>query len=255
MADLLVKRDDLREWRVAPSEAPEPADGEAVLRVESFGLTANNVTYAVFGEIMRYWDFFPAPEGWGRLPTWGFAEVAASRADGLDPGGHVFGYLPSSEHLVVDVADADETGFVDAAEHRAELPSAYQRYLLSSHDPFYDDATEELQMLLRPLFFTSFLLDDDLADGGLAGAGTVVFSSASSKTALAAAFLLAQRTEVEVVGLTSPANAGFVEGLAIYDEVLPYDALESLDRDRAAFVDFSATPRCAGGSIARSAAR
>ncbi len=59
-------------------------------------------------------------------------------------------------------------------------------------------------MLLRPLFFTSFLIDDQLADEGLTERGPIVISSASSKTAIAAAFLLAQRQGVELVGLTSP---------------------------------------------------
>ena len=44
-------------------------------------------------------------------------------------------------------------------------------------------------MLLRPLFFTSWLIDDFLTDSGLFGASTVVLSSASSKTASALAFL------------------------------------------------------------------
>ena len=61
MTDFLVKRDDLRESRVAESEAPELEPGQALLRVDTFGLTANNVTYAVMGEAMSYWDFFPAP--------------------------------------------------------------------------------------------------------------------------------------------------------------------------------------------------
>ena len=61
-------------------------------------------------------------------------------------------------------------------------------------------------MLLRPLFFTSFLIDDQLDDEGLITKGPVVIASASSKTAIAAAFLLAQREGVDLVGLTSPAK-------------------------------------------------
>ena len=49
------------------------------LRVERFGLTANNVTYGAFGDQLGYWQFFAAPEGWGRIPVWGFGEVVASR--------------------------------------------------------------------------------------------------------------------------------------------------------------------------------
>lgn len=50
-------------------------------------------------------------------------------------------------------------GFLDGSPHRASLPSAYQSYLATSADPFYKADTEDLQMLLRPLFFTSFLID------------------------------------------------------------------------------------------------
>jgi hypothetical protein len=85
--------------------------------------------------------------------------------------------------------------------------------------------------------FTSFLIDDTIADDGLSAAGPILVSSASSKTAIAAAFLLARREEVELVGLTSPRNVEFVEGLEIYDRVLTYDAIESLDRGPATFVD------------------
>jgi Protein of unknown function (DUF2855) len=239
MTDFLIKRDDLRECRVAESGAPEIDSGEALLRVDSFGMTANNVTYAVMGEAMSYWDFFPAPEGWGCLPTWGFADVERSEAEGVEAGTRLYGYLPSASHLVVTPAKAGEGGFVDASPHRAALPSAYKGYLMTGSDRFYSPGTEAVQMLLRPLFFTSFLIDDQLADDGLTGRGPIIVSSASSKTAIGVAFLLAQREEVELVGLTSPRNAEFVEGLGIYDRTVAYDAIESLERGPATFVDFA----------------
>jgi len=141
MTDFLVKRDDLRECRIEESAAPEVADGQALLRVDTFGLTANNVTYAVMGEVMSYWKFFPAAEGWGRVPMWGFAEVERSAAEGVEEGVRVYGYLPPSSHLVVTAADAHERGFTDASPHRAELPAAYHRYLVSEFDRFYDAGT------------------------------------------------------------------------------------------------------------------
>lgn len=239
MTDFLVKRDDLRECRIEDSAAPEIEDGQALLRVTTFGLTANNVTYAVMGEMMSYWDFFPAPDGWGRVPMWGFAEVERSEAEGVEVGTRVYGYLPPSSHLVVTPESANERGFIDASPHRAELPSAYHRYVSSATDPFYREDTEAIQMLLRPLFFTSFLIDDQLADDGLAARGPVLISSASSKTAIAAAFLLAQREGVEVVGLTSERGAGFVEGLGIYDGTVTYDAIGSLDKGPATYVDIA----------------
>lgn len=242
MTDFLVKRDDLRECRVVEGGAPQIGSGQALLRVDSFGLTANNVTYAVFGDAMSYWDFFPAAGGWGRVPMWGFAAVERSDADGVEPGTRLFGYLPSSSHLVVTPTAAGEGGFVDGSPHRAALPSAYHRYLATGADPFYRADTEAVQMLLRPLFFTSFLIDDQLADEGLTAQGPIVVSSASSKTAIAAAFMLARRQEVELVGLTSPRNVAFVEGLGTYDRTVAYEAVESLERGPAAFVDVAGDP-------------
>ncbi len=237
MIDFLVKRDDFRETRIAESETPALEPGQALLRVDTFGLTANNVTYAVFGEGMNYWDFFPAEAGWGRVPMWGFAEVEASEADGAEVGTRVFGYLPPSSHLIVEPVAAEGGSFVDGSAHRKPLPSAYHRYLASGSDPFYRADTEAVQMLLRPLFFTSFLIDDQLADDGLLARGPIVISSASSKTALAAAFLLSRRDGVDLVGLTSPRSADFVADRGIYDRVVAYDAIESLGPGPATFVD------------------
>ena len=241
MADeLLIRREDLRDTRVVETEQPEIGAGQALLRVGRFGLTANNVTYAAFGDAMRYWEFFPAEEGWGHLPLWGFAEIEASNADGVEAGARIYGYLPSSRWLVVEPAGAGERGFVDGVAHRATLPSAYQRYLASGNDPFYTPATEELQMLLRPLYFTSWLLSDDLQDGGMAGASTAVFSSASSKTALGTVFAMKDEApDVEIVGLTSKRSREMVEGLDVYDRVAEYEELGTLGLDSATYVDFS----------------
>jgi hypothetical protein len=239
MTDFLVKQGDLRECRIAESDAPAIGDGEALLRVDRFGMTANNVTYGVMGEAMSYWDFFPAEDGWGRVPVWGFAEVVESNVPGVELGTRVYGYLPPSSHLLVTPVDADERGFLDGSPHRAALPSAYHRYLASAADPFYSPATEEMQMLLRPLFFTSFLIDDQLDDEGLTGRGPIVLSSASSKTAIAAAFLLARRPGVELVGLTSQRNLDFVGGLGIYGRSVAYEEVGSLGRGPATYVDFA----------------
>jgi hypothetical protein len=168
---------------------------------------------------------------------WGFADVDESRVEGVETGARVYGYLPPASHLVVTPVGIDADGFVDGAPHRAELPSAYHRYLLTDTDPFYRPDTEGLQMLLRPLFFTSFLIDDQLADDGLVERGAIVISSASSKTSIGAAYLLAQRSGAEIVGLTSPRSAEFVEGLGIYTRCVTYDRIAELEQRPATFVD------------------
>ena len=97
MTDFLVQRDDLRAWKVTDGDADEaPGPGEVRLRVERFALTANNLTYGLLGDRLGYWRFFAAPEGWGRLPAWGFGEVTASGVDGIGAGERFYGYFPMS---------------------------------------------------------------------------------------------------------------------------------------------------------------
>jgi Protein of unknown function (DUF2855) len=170
---------------------------------------------------------------------WGFAEVSASEIDGVEVGTRVYGYLPPSSHLLLAPTSVNGNGFADGSPHRAALPSAYHRFLVSDGDPFYSADSEDIQMLLRPLFFTSFLIDDQLADEGLIERGPIVISSASSKTAIAAAYLLAQRDGVELVGLTSARNKEFVEGLGIYDRTVTYDEIEALGDGPATYVDIA----------------
>jgi Protein of unknown function (DUF2855) len=237
--DFLIARDDLHRCRFSDAPPPEPAPGQALLAVASFGLTANNVTYAKFGDAMSYWEFFPAEEGWGRLPVWGFADVSASRVEALEEGTRVFGYLPASTELLVTPVRTDGHGFIDASPHRVQLPGAYNRYVRTDADPIYEAEHEDQQMLLRPLFFTSFLIDDFLEDSGFFGSSTVVLSSASSKTASGLAFLLSRREGVDVIGLTSKASAEFTRGLGVYDHVITYDELESLPAGRAVYVDMA----------------
>ncbi len=237
--DFLIARADLHDTRFEDSPAPAPDPGQAVLSVDRFGLTANNITYAAFGEAMSYWNFFPAPDGWGRMPVWGFATVAESRTEGLEEGARIYGYLPPSSELLVTPERLGPHGFVDAAAHRAALPAAYNSYQLAASDPSYDPGREDQQMLLRPLFFTSWLIDDFLRDSGIFGADTVVLSSASSKTASGLAFLLSRDGGAEVIGLTSARGAEYARSIGVYDAVLTYDELDDLPAGRAVYVDMS----------------
>ncbi|MFD9704289.1 DUF2855 family protein [Lentzea sp. NPDC059081] len=234
-----VDRDDLTETEVLHDELPRSSDlsdCEVLLRVSHVGLTANNVTYGVIGDRLGYWRFFPttAP-GKGVIPLWGFADVVDSTVDALPAGTRVYGYLPMASHLVVRAA-LTSSGFVDTADHRADLPAVYNSYLVTTQDPAYDPSLEDLQVLYRPLFMTSFLLADKLADNDFFGARTVVLSSASSKTAFGTAQCL-RAHGVRLVGLTSPRNVKFVESLGLYDTVLPYDA--AVDVAPSVYLDFS----------------
>jgi Protein of unknown function (DUF2855) len=238
--DFELHRKDLHQTRFIQRDPPSPKDGQALLRIESFGLTSNNITYAVFGDAMKYWDFFPASDpDWGKLNVWGYAHVEDSRHPDLAAGTRVYGYLPCASHLLVAPDRVNVKGFVDAAPHRAPLPQAYQGYRKVETDPFYSSEHEAAHLVFFPLFFTSFLIDDFLADEDFFRADTIVISSASAKTALIAAYLLAKREDIATVGLTSAGNKKFVEDLDVYDSVLLYDDIGTLPGERAVYIDFS----------------
>jgi hypothetical protein len=228
---LAVARDDLANTSLIEADVPEVGAGEALLRVDRVGMTANNVTYALMGDAMHYWDFFPAEPGLGLVPLWGFADVVASRTDGVEVGIRVYGYLPPSSHLLVQPVRVDERGFRDGSANREALPSPYNVYALTTADPAYEAHRENLQALYRPLFYTSFMLADQLEDNGYFGADVVALSSASSKTAYGAAFLM-KGNGPEVVGLTSAGNVEFTQSLGCYDRVVAYEKISELDSSR-----------------------
>ena len=208
-------------------------DGEALLRIDLFALTANNVTYAAHGEDFRYWAFFPAPQGKGIVPVWGFATVVESRAPGIEVGQRFYGYWPMASHALLLPGKVSPRGFTDMAAHRLVLPPVYNNYVPAS-DTY---GSEAVQALFRPLYTTSFVLDLMLADSPVE---TLVLTSASSKTALGLAQLAKGRQKV--IGLTSAANKAFAEATGYYDLVLDYADIAQLPgavKGKAALVDFA----------------
>lgn len=236
-----VLKTDLHQTRFVDTELPALKAGETRLAVQRFALTANNITYAAFGDAMKYWQFFPTVDAaWGSIPVWGFADVTESACDGIKAGERFYGYYPMASHVTLLPARVNDHGFYDAAPHRAELHPVYNQYVLSATDPLYSAGNEDIQALLRPLFVTSFLIDDFLADNDFFGASTLLLSSASSKTAYGTAFQLAQRKGIEVVGLTSKGNVDFCNSLGCYHRVLTYDQLDQISSDAACvYVDFA----------------
>lgn len=234
-ARLLMSRSEFSEMRLERLEdEPLAGEGEVVFRLRRFALTFNNVTYATFGEVLRYWDFFPAGEtpngeGWGLLPVWGYADVVESKADGIEPGQRFYGYWPTATHVKLCPGKVGDHSFRDDAAHRADLPEIYNWYQRTDDDRFHDARTEPLQAIFRPLFVTAFCLADFLAENDFFGAESLVISSASSKTAYATAFCIRQHSKISMIGLTSSGNQKFVDKLGLYDTVMPYEEVRSLD--------------------------
>jgi hypothetical protein len=246
--DFVVDKTDLRRSAfVAGRDTAESVlePGAVLVRTGPFALTANNVTYGVAGDLMGYWGFFPAAEGWGRIPVWGFGDVVRSRHEALPVGERLYGYFPISTYVVLRADHVTPASFVDAAPHRAGLPPFYNQYTRVAADPGYAQANEGAIAIFRPLFATGFLLDDFLARDAFFGARQLVFSSASSKTALALAHLLSLRRgeRRRVIGLTSAANAAFVRATGYYADVVTYDEIATLPDEPAVFVDFAGDAR------------
>ena len=238
---LLTDKSALNHTRIAAAPLATVGEGEALLKIRRVAVTTNNITYAAFGEAMQYWNFFPtAQDGWGHMPVWGFADVVASCVPGVEVGERFYGYFPIASHLRMKPVRVTDRGFYDGAEHRLALTSAYNQYTRVTADQAYRAADENYQMLVRPLFITSFMLADFLQDNEFFGAKRLVVSSASSKTAYGTAFCLEGLAGVELVALTSAGNKDFVEGLGCYHRAVTYDELQTIAADLPTlYVDFS----------------
>jgi hypothetical protein len=242
--DFVVARNNLQQSKIIETQTPDAAalpDEALLVKIDRFAFTANNITYAVLGDQLKYWTLFPAPEGFGNIPVWGFGEVIASKHPGVAIGELLFGYFPMATHLVIEAADVTKRGLRDAAAHRQGVAPVYNAYARVSGDPAFAGRQGDYQALLRPLFMLSFLVDDFLAENEFYGARSVMLSSASSKTAFGLAHLLHMlRKPIRVIGLTSAANSKFVNSLGCYDEVTTYDRVTSLPADQpVAFVDMA----------------
>ncbi|MGD0846328.1 DUF2855 family protein [Bradyrhizobium sp.] len=241
--DFIVARDDLQQCKIVETQLPDAAalpDEALLVKVDRFAFTANNITYAVLGDQLKYWQLFPAPDHFGNIPVWGFGDVIASRHPGITVGERLFGYFPMATHLVIEAADVSKRGLRDAAAHRQGVAPVYNAYARVSGDAAFAGRQGDYQALLRPLFMLSFLVDDFLSENEFYGARSVMLSSASSKTAFGLAHLLHLRKNIHVTGLTSAGNTDFVQSLGCYDEVVTYDRVTSLPSDSpVAYVDMA----------------
>ena len=226
---LMTNKADLGDTRLetaAPVEAL--AEGEVLLALDRFSLTTNNITYAAYGDAIGYWSVFPTGrDGFGMMPVWGFADVAASKAEGVAVGARVFGFFPMAGQLRVQTEKISRGGFADAAPWRKAVPDIYNRYVLCAADANYAVELENAEALFRPLFITSYTAVDFLREHDFFGARQVVVSSASSKTAYGAAWCMA-KDDVALIALTGARNRDFVESIGAYGQVAGYDAVETL---------------------------
>ncbi|KAF8334048.1 uncharacterized protein EI90DRAFT_3050810 [Cantharellus anzutake] len=218
--------------------------GEIILRVETFGFSANNITYGLLGEHphFRYFDFFHAPEtastsqvSHGVIPVWGFGTVVATSHATVRVGQRLYGYFAMSKYLVLQLDEQTNKYHVNVSLGKfGKDRRPYKQLTICKTDPMYQKDREAEIMLYRPLFWTSYWFEDWLYAKQYFGAHTVLVSSASSKTSFTVAYNIQRRKkttgslDVNVIGLTSPSNVQFTRSLGLYDGVFTYDELDQV---------------------------
>jgi len=242
---LLVNKTDFADVTYHKADTPDLADGHIRIDVGPWALTANNVTYMVTGDQIGYWGFFRPDaygiqeDGTGRMPVWGYGSVTQSKCEGVSVGDEIYGFFPIAKSFDIQPGKVSKAGFHDAAAHRQKLHAIYNGYTFTNSDPSFA-MHKNLQPVLRPLFTTSFLIDDFLDEENFFGAEQVLLLSASSKTALGSAYCLKQRGNITVTALTSPGNKAFTQETGFYDHVHTYDAIEAMDKSvKTVVVDMS----------------
>ena len=229
---LEVRKDGWGKTRVVSEPLTgELNENEVLLKVDSFALTANNISYAGAGDLLGYWGFFPTEEGWGRIPAMGWAEVTASAHPDIEPGERVWGFFPFSTHVKILAGGVKPDSFHDISQHRAEYAPIYARFERASANPIYDATREDRDSLLRGLFMTSWLVEDFMTVNKYFGASACLITSASSKTSIALGYCVKKHGAIKSVGITSAGNVAFCESLGCYDKVITYQNIASLDAD------------------------
>ncbi|KAJ5222912.1 uncharacterized protein N7469_009152 [Penicillium citrinum] len=125
------------------SEAPTPAklaDSSIRVKTQLISLTSNNLSYAAFGDVLKWWDAYPVspsypapyndPSQWGIVPAWGFASIEESNIPELTPGTLLHGFWPTSSAPTDLKLQASEPSgnWVEISEHRLQLMGFYNRY-------------------------------------------------------------------------------------------------------------------------------
>ena len=244
MTYLEIDRSNIRHFRLHTAEPVVLAPDEVRLTLERFALTSNNISYALSGDLLDYWGFFPAEAGWGRLPAMGYGIVSESANPDIAVGGRYFGFFPvGNEHIVQ--AQLSRNGFIDAGAHREKHAMAYRAFDKVSDT---EGENDNAMLIFRGLFTTSFLAEDFLREQNFYDATQVLITSASSKTSIALAHCLRANSTMRVIGLTSDANVDFVNSIGEYHEVVAYSEISSLDHSiHTVIADMAGNPEIVAG--------
>lgn len=240
-----VRKKQFVDSRLTENSASELAldEGDILVKIDKFAYTANNITYAVTGDTIGYWNFYPVSDGteqWGMIPVWGFAHVVQSKCNSVSVGDRFFGYFPPAIHLKMHPVRVDEQRFVAGSPHRVKLPAVYNVYHKVTTELNNQQTLENQRMVLFPLHLTAYFLGDRLQEKQFYGAEQVLILSASSKTGTGLGYALRELAESpHIVGLTSPRNLESVAQLKLYDSCLSYAEIAQIKSVPTVIVDMS----------------
>jgi len=177
-----------------------------------------------------------SPKTHGLIPVWGFGTITNSSHPKIHVGERVYGYFAPTRYLLVSISPSDLNKFSFYVS-RPHLPAdrrPYNQIIRCTADPQYTPTSigEDLTMLYRPLFWTSYWCEDWIHWSNYrSGVSHILISSASSKTAFCLAYLVGKRIrrgeinkDTKIIGLTSKRNVSFTKRLELYHEVLDYDS-------------------------------
>ncbi|KAL2855240.1 hypothetical protein BJX68DRAFT_274188 [Aspergillus pseudodeflectus] len=157
-------------FSLPPPTAPLPASSIRV-RASLLSLSSNNLTYALLGDMLHWWDTYPVPDNapapyndraaWGIVPAWGFATVLESTIPEIASGTKIWGYWPASAH-VVDLTlsknkDDPETHWIETSAHRTSLLPLYNRYIISTSA---DETRHAWESAVRPIWQCGYVLSE-----------------------------------------------------------------------------------------------
>lgn len=251
---IAIDKDVISRAEVTPNPARSIAEGKVEFRLDCCAMTANNVTYAALGKPSGlfengkgYWDFFAPGDGPGTLPVWGFATVTQSNVEGIGSGEQFYGFFPFASHCVLQPVRVGPLGFVDDAPHKRDMAAVYLTYQRVSGLDGYRLQDHDYWPVFRPLYMTGWLIADQFEDEEDYGAQQIVVASASAKTAIAFAHASRARPRRPLlVGLTSGRGKTFLDQTELYDALVTYDEIESLNVAATAVIDIAGSTQVMG---------
>lgn len=141
----VLRKDDYSQQTLLTLPASTPSDdlppSSVRVRTTIIALTVNNLSYAIGGDKLHWWDTYPPPPSlpspyndrgrYGIVGAWGYGTVLESSTS-LVPGTLLRGYFPvSTLPTVLQLVPAGAKGhWIENSPHREKLFPLYQRYVV-----------------------------------------------------------------------------------------------------------------------------